>query len=190
MKNLKTFIIPPLLLAVPAVGLLLGAKFPRDAQAEKIAQGKYLVTYGGCNDCHTPMRMTEKGPVPDFSRLLSGHPQTVKLPPPPKTHNSPWFAATAGMTAWAGPWGVSYASNLTPDRNTGLGIWTEDMFLKAMRTGKHMSAGRDILPPMPWQNLAALNNQDLKAIFAYLRSIPPIRNRVPEPFIRGAVATE
>jgi len=190
MKNPKTIMTVILLTAVPVAGLALAARWNDDLKSEKVSRGKYLVSYGGCNDCHTPLRMTEKGPVPDFTRLLSGHPEEAKLPPPPKAENSPWFAATAGMTAWAGPWGISYAANLTPDRNTGLGIWTEEMFLKAMRTGKHMSAGRDILPPMPWQNLATLNEDDLKAIYSYLRSIPPIKNRVPEPFVRGAVAAE
>ena len=85
------------------------------------------------------------------------------------------------MTAWAGPWGITYAANLTPDANTGLGIWTEDMFVKALRTGRHMAAGRKILPPMPWQNLAALDDDDLKAIYGYLRTIPPVSNQVPTP---------
>jgi hypothetical protein len=112
--------------------------------------------------------------------MLSGHPEGTKLPPP-GLKPGPWFAATAGMTAWAGPWGISYAANLTPDVNTGLGIWTEDMFLKAMRTGKHMGAGREILPPMPWQGIGSLTDEDLKAIFAYLRTVPPLKNNVPRP---------
>jgi mono/diheme cytochrome c family protein len=178
------------LVALPVASLTLAARFSSEAQAERIARGKYLVAYGGCNDCHTPLKMTDKGPAPDFAGLLSGHPEAAKLPPPPKTDDNPWFAATAGMTAWAGPWGVSYAANLTPDHTTGLGIWTEDMFFQAMRTGKHMSAGRDILPPMPWQNLAALNDADLGAIFAYLRSIPPVNNHVPEPVMPGQIPAE
>jgi hypothetical protein len=124
--------------------------------------------------------MGDRGPVPDFTRMLSGHPAGTQLPPP-ELKPGPWFAATAGMTAWAGPWGISYAANLTPDRNTGLGIWTEEMFIKAMRTGKHMGAGRDILPPMPWQGVATLTDEDLKAIFAYLRIVPPVSNHVPVP---------
>ena len=96
-----------------------------------------------------------------------------------------WGASTAGMTAWSGPWGVSYASNLTPDINTGLGIWTEEMFIKAMRTGKHYGASRDILPPMPWQSLAKLTDEDIRSVFAYLRSLSPVRNQVPEPLPVG-----
>jgi hypothetical protein len=85
------------------------------------------------------------------------------------------------MTAWAGPWGISYAANLTSDRNTGLGIWTEEIFTNTMRTGKHYGVARDILPPMPWQSVAAMTDEDLKAVFEYLRSVPPVKNRVPEP---------
>mgnify|MGYP001225538298 CR=1 FL=1 len=82
-----------------------------------------------------------------------------------------------------GPWGVSHAINPTPDENTGIGIWTEDMFLKTMRTGKHMGQSRPILPPMPWMNDAKLNDDDLKAVFTYLKSLPPIKNQVPDPVI-------
>ncbi|HEU5122879.1 MAG TPA: c-type cytochrome [Verrucomicrobiae bacterium] len=170
--------------ALPLAGLLLAAISPEKADAERIERGRYLVTYGGCSDCHTPLKMTEAGPVPDLSRFLSGHPHETKLPPP-DLKPGPWFAATAGMTAWAGPWGISYAPNLTPDTKTGLGIWTEEMFLKAMRTGKHMGVGRDILPPMPWRSVGSLNDEDLKAIFAYLKTVPPINNAVPHPVPPG-----
>jgi mono/diheme cytochrome c family protein len=161
--------------------LLMGAqKKENSTEPKRIARGKYLVTFGGCNDCHTPLKMTDRGPVPDMSRMLSGHPESMKLPPP-DLKPGPWFASTAGMTAWAGPWGVSYSANLTPDVNTGMGIWTEQMFVKAMKTGKHMGAGREILPPMPWQGVAALEDEDIKAIYAYLRTVPAIVNHVPAP---------
>jgi hypothetical protein len=170
------------LTAIPLSLLLLGGKSDKtqDPKRTVVKRGEYLVRYGGCNDCHTPLKFGPNGPEPDMSRQLSGHPEDTKLPPP-DLKPGPWFAATAGMTAWTGPWGISYAANLTPDINTGMGIWTEDMFLKAMRTGKHMGAGREILPPMPWQSLASLNDDDLKAVFAYLKSIPAIKNRVPDP---------
>lgn len=89
------------------------------------------------------------------------------------------MAATA--TAFAGPWGVSNAANLTPDKETGLGSWTEAQFLQMVRTGRHLGQGRRILPPMPIQNLQLVSEPDLKAIFAYLQSIPAIHNRVPAP---------
>jgi mono/diheme cytochrome c family protein len=168
------------LVAVTAALLLTAGSSAPSSKTNQVARGKYLVGFGGCSDCHTPLKFTDKGPVPDFSRLLSGHPETTKLPPPP-LQPGPWFAATAGMTAWAGPWGITYAANLTPDTNTGLGIWSEQMFVTALRTGKHMGAGRGILPPMPWQSLAQLTDDDLKAIFAYLLTLPPVMNHVPEP---------
>ena len=85
------------------------------------------------------------------------------------------------MTAFKLPFGTVYAQNLTPDVETGLGSWTEEMFIKAMRTGKHMGAGRPILPPMPWNFVGDMSDDDLKAIFAYLHSLPPIKNAVPQP---------
>ena len=126
------------------------APAPAAASPDLVAGGRYLVTIMGCNDCHTPYKMGKTGPEPDMTRMLSGHPEGMKLPPPPKLEG-PWgMAATHTNTAWAGPWGISYTMNLTPDENTGIGIWTEDMFIRAMRTGKHMGTSRTILPPMPW----------------------------------------
>ncbi|HEX2253650.1 MAG TPA: diheme cytochrome c-553 [Thermoanaerobaculia bacterium] len=144
-------------------------------------RGRYLVTVTGCHDCHTPLQMGPQGPQPDMARQLSGHPQDLVMPEPPAAVG-PWVWHGAGTnTAFAGPWGISYATNLTPDQNTGMGIWSEDMFVRAMRTGRHMGQSRQILPPMPWQNLAQATDEDLADIFAYLRSIPPLSNRVPEP---------
>ena len=183
MKTFKLALLAALC-AAPALFIFGAEKSKKPVHADPVARGKYLVTFGGCNDCHTPLKMTDHGPVPDLVRMLSGHPHDTKLPSP-DLKPGPWFAATAGMTAWTGPWGITYAANLTPDINTGLGIWTEDMFLKAMRTGRHMGAGREILPPMPWRNLAGLNDEDLKAIYAYLRTIPAIRNEVPVPVSPG-----
>lgn len=146
----------------------------------RLERGKYLVTILGCNDCHTPFKMGPKGPEPDWTRMLSGHPESMKLPPPPAPAG-PWiWAGSASNTAYAGPWGVSYASNLTPDPNTGLGVWTEDMFLKMMKTGKHMGVSREVQPPMPWPWYGKAADEDLKAVFAYLKSIPPIVNHVPD----------
>lgn len=155
----------------------------RAAAQAKIQRGKYLVQLGGCNDCHTPWTMGPNGPAPDETRLLSGHPESLKMPPPPKLAG-PWVWAAAGTnTAFSGPWGVSYTANLTPDRLTGIGIWDEKMFIKTLRTGRHWGVSRPILPPMPWQTIGKSTDEDLSAIYAYLRSIPPVRNQVPEPII-------
>ncbi len=168
-------------LAIGGVLLLTGSTPAAKPKPQtQVQRGEYLVKFGDCGACHTPLKFGPNGPEPDMARFLSGHPADTKLPPP-ELKPGPWFAATAGMTAWTGPWGISYAANLTPDSNTGLGIWTEEMFIKTMRTGKHMGAGRPILPPMPWQASANLSDDDLKAIFAYLRSIPPLKNQVPDP---------
>lgn len=157
---------------------------PRAAEAaatpaNAVERGKYLVTISGCGDCHTPMKMGANGPEPDRDLLLAGHPAALAMPPAPAPQG-PWlWSGAATNTAFAGPWGVSYAANLTPDQETGLGIWTEDLFVKAMRSGKHWGQARPILPPMPWQNVAAMSDDDLKAVFAYLKSVPPVRNAVP-----------
>lgn len=150
----------------------------------RVARGQYLVSIAGCHDCHTPLKMGAQGPEPDMSRMLSGHPAQMAMPPAPKLPNGPWmWIGAATNTAFAGPWGVSYAMNLTPDEVTGLGIWTEEMFIKTLRTGRHWGTSRPILPPMPWQNAAQMTDEDLKSVYAYLRSIPAIRNEVPDPVI-------
>jgi hypothetical protein len=177
------------LAVLPVTSLLLAAKSPKDARNARVERGKYLVAFGTCSDCHTPHKMGPQGPAPDMQRFMSGHPDNAKLPPPPGLPAGPWVAVTVGDTAWSGPWGISYSANLTPDRETGLGVWTEEMFLKAMRTGKHMGAGRNILPPMPWEGLAKLTEEDLKSIYAYLRTIPPVRNQVPNAVPPGGHAS-
>jgi mono/diheme cytochrome c family protein len=100
---------------------------------------------------------------------------------PAELGKSPWVWAGAGTnTAFAGPWGVTYAANLTPDTATGLGGWSEQQFVATMRTGHQLGTGRPIMPPMPWTNLQHMNDEDLRAVFAYLRVIKPVTNRVPE----------
>jgi Cytochrome c len=149
-------------------------------QTDTIERGRYLVTAMGCNDCHTPFKMGANGPEPDMNRMLSGHPAALELPPPPPLTIEGWaWAGSATNTAFAGPWGVSYAINLTPDAATGLGPWTETMFIQSMRTGKHMGVSRPVQPPMPWPWYGKLSDADLRAVFTYLRSIPPIANRAP-----------
>lgn len=163
--------------------VLLGAALAQaapPAQTRLIQRGAYLVQVAGCNDCHTPLKMGPKGPEPDMTRMLSGHPEGLKMPPAPRLPEGPWgWTGALTATAFAGPWGVSYAANLTPDPETGLGGWTEAQFLQMVRTGRHLGQGRPILPPMPVQSLRAATEADLKAIFAYLRSVPAMKNRVP-----------
>ena len=163
-----------------------------EGQQNPIERGKYLVNLGGCNDCHTPKVLGPGGaPMLDETKLLSGHPEKFPIPSwSPDDMKEKGIAATtnASSTAWAGPWGVSFATNLTPDKETGIAEWTEELFIRMGRTGKHQGQpnGRDILPPMPWFNMKGLTDADLKAIWAYLRSIPPVKNQVPLPALPNA----
>ena len=151
---------------------------------EQVERGRYLVMVGGCQDCHTPKTMGPKGPVFHPTKTLSGHQADAKLPTVPEGVIRPegWGALTNhDLTAWVGPWGISFAANITPDEATGIGGWTEEQWIQTFRTGKHLGTGRDILPPMPTTSLVKMTDEDLKAVFAYLKSIKPIRNVVPQP---------
>ena len=152
---------------------------------DPVERGKYLVNTIGCDDCHTPKVMTPQGPVPDMNRRLMGHPSAEPFSNADKKamiQQQHVAVFSAGMTAIAGEWGVSFAANLTPDES-GIGNWTEAQFLKAIREGKSkgLDGTRPLLPPMPWPVYAKMNDDDLKAIFAYLRTQKPIRNVVPNP---------
>jgi hypothetical protein len=152
------------------------------SEADLIALGDYIVTTGGCDDCHTPKKMTDHGPEPDMDRRFMGHPSEMELPPINKVATAGWVLFNMDLTAAVGPWGISYAANITSDPS-GIGAWTEEHFIKAMREGKHkgLDNGRMILPPMPWQVLAHKTDEDLKAMFAFLKSTKPIQNVVPPP---------
>ena len=147
----------------------------------QVKWGEHLVTIGGCNDCHTPKKMTPMGPVDDSSLFLSGHP--ANMPPPDvdrKEMESKGLAVTQTLTAWVGPWGISYAANLTSD-SSGIGDWTEDQFIFCLREGKWegLAGSRDLLPPMPWATYKLMSDDELKAVFAYLKSTKPIKNLAP-----------
>ena len=150
---------------------------------EIVKRGEYLVKITGCNDCHSPKKMGTQGPeiIPEL--LLSGYPADrpiVKFDS--KMLKTGFSMFYPDLTAAAGPWGVSFAGNLTPDE-TGLGSWTEDQFKKALTQGKYkgLDGGRTLLPPMPWVNYTTIEDADMKAIFAYLKSIKPVKNIVPQP---------
>ena len=178
MKKKQLISIVAMLIVVGAAATAFAAE---PAAASKIAHGKYMVTIMACNDCHTPMIMGPKGPEPDMTRLLSGHPHDMVMPPVPQLGKGPWgWVGAMTNTAFAGPWGVSFSANLTPDKETGLGNWTEATFVQAIRSGRHEGQGRPIMPPMPWMQYRNATDEDLGAIFAYLQSIPAIANRVPQ----------
>lgn len=185
LRTLQTTLTPALLglaLAVLVRSDSASAADPADPVQAALERGHYLVAAMGCTDCHTPMKMGPHGPEPDMERYLAGHPADMQLPPPPPLGDGPWMATvTFTMTAWSGPWGISYSANLTPDVETGLGGWTEEEFLATARSGRHRGRGRELLPPMPREQLASLTDEDLRAVFTYLQSLHPVRNQVPAP---------
>lgn len=147
----------------------------------QVAWGEHIVKTSGCNDCHTPKKMTPQGPIDDTALLLSGHPE--KMPPPDVDRIAlakKGLTVTNTLTVWIGPWGVSYAANLTSDA-TGIGNWQESNFITAIREGKYkgISNSRTLLPPMPWQWYRFMTDDELKAVFSYLKSTKPIKNVVP-----------
>ncbi|MFX0555469.1 diheme cytochrome c-553 [Maribacter sp. CXY002] len=144
-------------------------------------RGEYLVSIIGCADCHTPKKMTEMGPVPDMDRYMMGFDSSGALPPiPENVPLGPWALFAGDLTAAVGPWGTSYAGNLTPDK-TGIGNWTLNQFKKAIKEGKYkgLDNSRPILPPMPVEAYRHLEDDDVEAIFTYLKSLKPIENIVP-----------
>jgi len=155
---------------------------PLEDTNELIARGEYLVNTSACHDCHSPKIMTPNGPEPDPSRLLSGHPSSSPIPIVRKEALTDWILFNQDLTAIAGPWGVSFAANLTSDE-TGTGNWTEEQFFRAIRHGKYkgLEGGRSLLPPMPWQVYRLMTDNDLRAIFNYLKSTHPVSNVVPAP---------
>ena len=151
--------------------------------ASQVEWGRHIVTISGCHDCHTPKKMGPNGLELDSSLLLSGHPS--KIPPPDVNRGeieSKGLIVTNTLTAWGGPWGISYAANLTSDPS-GIGGWDESNFITALREGKSkgVKSARTLLPPMPWQMFRNMTDGELKAIFAYLKSTKPVKNIVPNP---------
>jgi cytochrome c553 len=182
----KSFVlfIPTALLALGLVCAAVGCRSEpvRDTQA-LVERGEYLVSIMACDDCHSPKAFLNGVPVPDMKRRLSGHPMDSPVPaiPAGALGQDKWaFLGNAHMTAWAGPWGISFAANLTPHKD-GLGLWTEEQFVDSLKTGTHLGVGRPVLPPMPWPAYKNMSDGDFKAIFAFLKTLPPVANVVPQP---------
>jgi mono/diheme cytochrome c family protein/uncharacterized protein YjiS (DUF1127 family) len=146
--------------ACAASAIPSGAVLAQDAQ---IKRGKYLVTLGGCNDCHTPGYFFGK---PDMARFLGGSEVGFEIP---------------GLGVFHGP-------NLTSDRETGLGTWSTEEIVAAITKGQRPD-GRVLAPIMPWHAFASLTREDVRAIAAFLKSLPPIKNKVPGPFGPSETAT-
>ena len=153
-----------------------------ESQSDKVQRGKYLVdTLGACGHCHTPRAGAEY----NMDMYLAGHPANAPYPRYDFSmmQRGIFILTSPQMSAFSGPFGTSFASNLTPDNETGLGEWTEQMFIDALRTGHHQgdANNRKIFPPMPTKHYAQMNDADLKAIWAYLRTIKPVKNEVSPP---------
>lgn len=169
-----------LLTAAVLASLSAAAQSKKKPTKAQIERGRYLVTLMSCDDCHTPWAPhPELGLAPDMTKRLSGHHPGM---PDPVGKLGPGDVGIWGATNTASEvsFGIVYAANITPDKETGIGAWTEDLFIRALRTGKHKGGGRPILPPMPWINFAQATDADLKAIFAFLQSLPPVKNKVPD----------
>jgi mono/diheme cytochrome c family protein len=134
---------------------VLASQAPALADQAEIDRGHYLVTISGCSDCHTPGALLG---TPDMKRLLGGSDVGFGIP---------------GLGVFVGP-------NLTPDKETGLGGWTDAQVIAAMTTGARPD-GRILSGVMPFAALSHLTPADAQAIVAYLRSLPPVRNAVPGP---------
>lgn len=176
---MKQHLLPGLLFGLAVCGCQGSTAGNQDAVVKR---GEYLVAFGQCNDCHTPKILHADGTYDlDGRRLLSGHPaaasgSNARRAAPAK--QAAWAGQfSADQTAWSGPWGVSFTANLTPDDATGLGKWTLADFISTIRHGVH--EGEALYPPMPWCDIRHLSHDDLAAIYAYFRTLRPIRNEVP-----------
>jgi hypothetical protein len=169
------------LLIVSYTGPFITARSKPVSKDSLIKRGEYLVTIMGCNDCHTPFKMGPNGPEKDMDRMLSGHPDFIPVSKFDTVTVKNWALMGLSGTAMIGPWGSSFAANLTPDA-TGIGNWTEAQFRKVFKEGKFkgLDGNRMILPPMPWENYVNVKDEDISAIFAYLKSRKPVHNVVPE----------
>ncbi len=188
MKSRLSLSVTLLLFVLPMIGCMQTKQ--KDAEesysVSQIQRGRQLVAASNCSDCHSPKIETpEDDLTPDPQRLMSGHPEGTPLPDLPYENIGAegWerVVYTTDMTVWVGPWGVSFSANLTPDPDTGIGNWTADDFINTMRTGTHMGMGRELIAPMPWEDYANYSDDDLMAIYAYMRTLTPIRNKVPAP---------
>ncbi len=146
-------------------------------------RGKYLVEMIGCHDCHSPKKMGERGPELISELAFSGFQANSELPMMNKQAlENGWMLMNPDLTAFVGPWGISYAANLTP-HDTGMGSWNFEQFKRAMVEGKYKGQkdGRMLLPPMPWQNFKEVEEEDLRAMYNYFKSLKPVDNVVPSP---------
>ena len=199
MKKVLTFSIILILLALLANSCMNNTKKQSGTQQnnvkdttktalspdQMVKRGDYLVTLLGCDDCHSPKEMGPQGPQVIAASRLSGYPAfRPVMKADPALTKSEWILFNPDLTMAVGPWGTSFSANLTPDQ-TGLGSWTLDNFKTAIREGKFMGQenGRTLLPPMPWQDLKIMTDDDLSSVFAFLKTVTAVSNIVPAAII-------
>ncbi|HEY6900992.1 MAG TPA: diheme cytochrome c-553 [Puia sp.] len=151
-----------------------------------VKRGEYLVNAIGCDDCHSPKKMGPHGPGIDSALRFSGYPAGRPIPSFDTTTAKSWVLFGGDLTSAVGPWGISFSGNISSDP-TGIGSWTEEQFIRCLREGKWkgLEQGRPLLPPMPWQNFSRLNDEDLRSIYAFLKTTRPVNNTVPQPIPPG-----
>ena len=151
------------------------------SQDSLVKRGSYLVNAIGCDDCHSPKKFGPNGPEVIEELRLSGRQANAPMPKADtNVAKQGWMLFASDLTAVVGPWGMSFSANITSDA-TGIGNWSEEQFFRAIREGKSkgLAESRPLLPPMPWQQYRNLKDEDLRAIFAFLKSTKPVENRVP-----------
>ncbi len=150
-----------------------------DQETALRSRGAYLMASMGCNDCHSPRDNTGKF-IP--GREFTGQPENAPSPTwdPSMLEKGNLMTMGPTGTSFAGPWGVSYAANITPDKETGIGNLTADALIRSWRTGQHWKENRPILPIMPFEAFANLTDDDIRALHSFLMSLPPTKNRVPD----------
>src|SRR6185312_5898379 len=147
-----------------------------------VKRGAYLVAATGCNDCHSPKKLGPHGPYVDTALALSGFHEGTPVPVvTPDQAKMGLVVFAPDLTAAAGPWGTTFSANITSDA-TGIGGWKEEQFVNAFRHGKYkgLDNERMIMPPMPWEDFAKLTDNDIKAIFYYLKTTKPVKNVPPD----------
>jgi len=195
MRLKGNFFVYQILFLISVLILMVGCQTQQEktemTEQQMLERGKLLVTVGDCDACHTPKNFGPNGPELDLTRRFSGRPEGMEVPPVDTSLLHDWAYLSHDLSSFVGPWGVSFPTNLTPDKETGIGTWQPEMFINAIRTGKHLGVpdGRPILPPMNTATLAQLTDEDLKAMFMYLKSLPAVKNKVPDPVPPGQIAS-
>ena len=177
----KTLILCSLFLSILIITSTVSCKNISDKtqySQQQVQTGETLVAQGKCNFCHTPDDAID-------GKILYGHPANDKIPKIPNVPfgSQQWeeYVANLDSTVWIAGDKIVFSANITPDKKTGIGTWSEEDFINTIRTGTHPGWKKDLNNPMPWLEYAKLSNEQLTSIYAYLMSLQPVNNKVPSP---------